>query len=169
MGFSLGISKEDAAKAIGQDFTPLAAGVYGSRIIEAEVKDSKKGNKMYVLKHLITGGPEGIGRKITSYHVIVGDGSFSTHALLKALGLPYINKDTTPEELESFEFPDAEELIGEELNIKIKQEPFKTLNDDGEEETTFRNNVSGTHAPDEAKWTDPADDEGSSTPSGNLL
>lgn len=171
MGFSLGISKEDAKKALGTDFTPLAAGTYGSVIVEAVVKDSKKGNKMYELNHRIVGGPEGVGRKIKSWHVLVGDGSFSTHNLLKALGEPYIGKDTTDEEIENFEFPDGDELVGRELNIKIKQEAFQGLDDDDKPITRYRNNVGGTFPPDEAKWSDPDEggEGGSSAPTGNLL
>lgn len=169
MGFKLTVSKKDIENAVGGNFEPIPAGIYGATIIEAEVKDSRAGNPMYALQHRISAGATGIGRKIRSWHVIQGPGAFSSTQLLKALGLPYLRKDMTEQELEDFEFPDADDLIGEEINVKVTVESFKGLNEEtGEEETRYRNNIGGTYAYDEDRHTELEDDEESSD-SGSLL
>lgn len=169
MGFKLTVSKTDIENALGGNFEPIPAGVYGSTITEAVVKDSKAGNPMYVVKHLITGGATGIGRKITSYHVIQGKGAFSSTQLLKALELPYIRKDMTEAELEDYEYPDPEDLIGNDLNVKIVTEPYTGMDPEtGEPETRYRNNIAGTYVHDEDRFTE-LEDEDDSSSSGGLL
>lgn len=75
----------------------------------------------------------------------------------------------TKEELEDFEFPDADELIGRELNIKVKVEPYKGMDEEtGEEVTRYRNNVAGTYAYDEDRHTELSEDDEEAS-SGTLL
>lgn len=169
MGFNLNISKKDIENAVGGNFDPIPKGVYGATIIEAEVKDSRAGNPMYALNLRIKGGATGIGRKVRSWHVIQGPGAFSSTQLLKALELPYIKKDMSEEELAEFEFPDADELIGRDINVKVDIDTYKGMNDEtGEEETRYRNNIGGTYVYDEDRFTE-AEDEETSSDSSSLL
>lgn len=170
MGFKLDINKEDIKNAVGGNFEPIPAGVYGGTIVEAVVKDSKNsGNPMYALNIRVSEGATGIGRKIRSYHVIQGKGAFSSTALLKALDLPYIRKDMTEEELADFEFPDGDELIGRELNIKVGIDSYPGMNEEtGEEETRYRNQILGTFPYNPDKFTELEDDDEGSD-SGSLL
>lgn len=171
MGFKLNITKKDIENAVGGNFDPVPAGVYGGTIVEAVIKDSKSsGNPMYALNIRISEGATGIGRKIRSWHVIQGPGAFSSTNLLKALDLPYIRKDMTEQELEEFEFPDADDLIGRELNIKVGVDSYKGLNQEtGEEETRYRNNIAGTFPYDPDKFSELDEDEGGAADSGSLL
>lgn len=167
MGFKLKVTKKDIDNAVGGNFEPIPAGIYGARIVESVVKDSKSsGNPMYANNYFIFEGAV-TGRKIRGWHVIQGPGSFSSTALLKALELPYLRKGMTDEELADFEFPDGDELIGRELNVKVGVDSYEALNEDtGEEETRFRNNIAGTFPYDPDRHTE-ADDEDAD--SGNLL
>lgn len=168
MGFKLNITPEDIKNATGNTFEPIPEGIYGATIVEAVVKDSKAGNPMYALNLRISEGATGIGRKIRSWHVIQGPGSFSSAALLKALDLPYLKKGMTEEEIADFEFPDADDLIGRELNVKIKVESYEGLDEDtGEAETRYRNNVAGTYKYDPDRHTELEEDDASD--SGSLL
>lgn len=137
MGFKLNLTNEEIKKA-ESGFTVLPAGIYGATVYDAKEGTSKAGNDMYILDFKITDGPEGVGRKIRSWFTVAPQALFSLIALHKALGFPYPNKDTEEGE---FEFPDADEYLGKEVNIQITQEPYQTVDDEGEEITAFRNNV----------------------------
>lgn len=169
MGLNLGITKADINDSVGGNFEPVPEGIYGGMIIEAEIKDSKtSGNPMYAINTRISEGATGIGRKIRSWHVIKGKGAFSSTALLKATGFPYITKTMSDEELAEFEFPLADELIGKEINIKVAVEPYPSLNEEtGEEETRYRNNIAGTFAYDPDRHTEIEEEESAS--GGSLL
>ncbi len=164
MGFTLKLTKENIEQAKGQSFEPIPKGVYGATIYEAKVGPSKSsGNPMYTVTYKVdfNGKP----RKVKSWHVIQGPGSFSSANLLKALGLPFPDKDTKEGD---FEFPDADELIGEELNVKVDVEPYDSLDEDtGEEVTRYNNVIRGTFAYDESKHSE--FDEEASGPAGKLL
>lgn len=168
MAFKLDITAKDIEESVGKTFEPLSPGVYGAIIVESVVKNSKKGNLMYANNYRITGGPEGIDRKIRGWHVIQGPGAFSSASLLKALGLPYIKKGMTEQELADFEFPDGDELIGQELNLKIKNEPYKGMDDNGDEITKYQDSIGGTFPYDEDKHTEPEEDEEDSGGGGLL-
>ena len=168
MGFKLTVTKKDIDNAVGGNFEPIPAGVYGSRITNAIVKDSSKGNPMYMVDHLIIEGATGIGRKLKSWHVIQGPGSFGSTNLLKALDFPVLRKGMTDEEIEDYEFPDPDELIGLELNIKLEVESYPGMDEEtGEEVTRYRNNVKGTFKYDEDRHTELEEDDDSA--SGSLL
>src|SRR5690606_15474307 len=103
---------------------------------------SKAGKPMYEIDFKITEGPAGIGRKQRGWFSLAPNALFSTIDLLKALDLPYPKKDTPAGE---FEFPDAEDLVNEQVNIKLVKEPYLTLGEDEDgnevEVTAFRNGV----------------------------
>lgn len=157
MAFTLALTADEIKKAQGGSFEPLPKGTYGASIYESVVKPSKKGNLMYANVYKITAGPTGIGRKIRGWHVIQGDGSFSSTNLLKALELPYPSKDTPAGD---FEFPDGDEIVGLELNLKLDTEPYETINSDtGEEETRYNNVIKGTFIYDEDRHDDEVDED----------
>lgn len=137
MGFKLNLTNEEIKKA-ESGFTPLPAGIYAATVYDAKEAVSKAGNDMYVLDFKITDGPEGIGRKIKSWFTVKADALFSLIALHKAVDFPYPDKNTPAGE---FEFPDADDYLGKEVNIQITLEPYQSVDDDGEEVTLFRNNV----------------------------
>lgn len=165
MGFTLNLTKENIEQAKGNSFEPLPKGTYGARIYEAKVKSSKNsGNPMYEINYKVN--YNGSERKIRGWHVIQGPGSFSSRNLLKALGLP------VPEGEGEFEFPDADELIGEELNLKLDVRSYETLAGVRVEEVTrYQNNVAGTFPYDEDRHTVEGDDDGygGAAPGGKLL
>lgn len=138
MGFKLNLTNEEIKKAQSNVIPPLAEGIYSATVYDAKEAVSKAGNDMYVLDFKITDGPEGIGRKVRSWFTIKADALFSLIALHKALDFPYPNKETPAGE---FEFPDADEYLGKEVNLQIVQEPYASVDDDDNEVTLFRNNV----------------------------
>lgn len=166
MGFTLTLTKENIEEAKGSSFEPLPEGTYGARIQEVKIGPSKSsGNPMYTIDYLVE-HDGGKPRKVRGWHVIQGRGSFSSSNLLKALGRPYPSKDAKAGE--EFEFPDGDELIGEQLNVKLKLDSYETVNPDtGEEETRFQNQISGTFPYDESKHT--TSDGGEAKPVGKLL
>ena len=129
MGFKLNLTESEIKNAQGGGFKPLPEGTYGAIVFDVTEKQSKAGNDMYEIDFKITEGPEGIGRKIRGWFVVSGKALFSVVGLLKALDFPYPTKDTPAGE---FEFPDGDEFLGKELNLKIKQEAYETENEDGE-------------------------------------
>lgn len=140
MPISINLTNDEIKKA-QSGFTPLAEGTYGAIIYGAKVDTSKNsGNQMYVVDYKITEGPEGVGRKIKAWYTLAPHALFGVIGLLKALGLEY------PKEAGEFEFPDADEFVGEEVNIKIVQEPSQGVNDEGDEVTILRNNVKNVYA-----------------------
>lgn len=147
MGFKLNLTGEEIKAAQGGAFPPLAEGTYGAVIFEAVQKKSKAGNEMYELNYKITEGVEGIGRKLKSWYVLSGKGAFKLVELGKATGLPYPTKTTPAGE---FEFPDADEFLGIEVNIELIQEGYESVEDvedpdtgeiTEEEVTKYRNTV----------------------------
>lgn len=164
MGIKLNLTQDEIKAAQSTIPKPLAEGTYGALIFTAEVKESKAKNPMYVIDFKITDGPEGINRKIKSWFVIMPTALFSVNRLLKALGLPYPDKDTAEGE---FEFPDPDGFVGEKVNLKIVQEPYQTVNEDDEEITAYRNTVKAVYAYDEDKHT--VEGETSDSSSGGLF
>lgn len=165
MGFKLNLTNDEIKKAQGS-FEPLAAGVYGAVIFEAEEKVSRAGNDMYRINYKITEGPEGVGRKIYGYYTVAGNALFAVNGLLKATGHPYPDKDTPAGD---FDFPDAEEFLGQEVNIKITREPYVSEDDTGKEITAYRNNVAKVFAYDADKISTSDEDEGETTTGGQFL
>lgn len=142
MPISINLTNDEIKKAQG-GFEPLAEGTYGAVIYGAKVDRSKNsGNLMYVIDYKITEGPEGKGRKLKSWYTLAPHALFSVIGLLKATGNPYPTKETPEGE---FEFPDADEFIGEEVNIKIVKEPYETVDDEGNNVTRERNNVKNVY------------------------
>lgn len=160
MGFKLNLTNEEIKKA-ESGFTPLPAGIYAATVYDAKEAVSKAGNDMYVLDFKITDGPEGVGRKIKSWFTVKADALFSLIALHKAVGFPYPDKNTPAGE---FDFPDADEYLGKEVNIQITLEPYQSVDDDGEEVTLFRNNVKKvlTADPDKVSSADDVEEAASS-------
>ena len=164
MGFKLNLTNDEIKNAQGGGFKPLPEGVYGAIIFEAEEKVSANGNDMYRINFKITEGAEGIGRKQYGYFTVTGKALFSVVGLLKATGFPYPTKDTPAGE---FEFPDAEEFLGKEVNIKIGQDPYTTEDDEGNTVTAYRNNIKNVYAYDPDKISLP--DEDDDIPAGQFL
>lgn len=165
MGFKLNLTSDEIKNAQGGNFKALPEGTYGAIVFDVTEKQSKAGNDMYEIDFKITEGPEGIGRKIRGWFVVSGKALFSVVGLLKALDFEYPTKDTPAGE---FEFPDGDEFLGKELNLKIKQEAYETENEDGEVVTAYRNNISRTFPYDPDKITEPEDDD-SAPAAGNFL
>ena len=165
MGFKLNLTSDEIKNAQGGNFKALPAGTYGAIVFDVTEKQSKAGNDMYEIDFKITEGPEGIGRKIRGWFVVSGKALFSVVGLLKALDFDYPTKDTPAGE---FEFPDGDEFLGKELNLKIDQEPYETENEDGEVVTAYRNSIKRTFPYDPDKISEP-EDEDSAPAAGNFL
>lgn len=166
MAFKLNLTADEIKNAQGGGFKPLPKGTYGAVIYEVTEKQSKAGNDMYEIDFKITEGPEGIGRKQRGWFVVSGKALFAVVGLLKALDMDYPSKDTKPG---VFEFPDGDEFLGKEVNITIDQEPYQTVDDNGDEVTTYRNNLKRVFPYDPDKISEPEDDEGGAPESGNFL
>lgn len=166
MGFKLNLTADEIKTAQGGGFKALPAGTYGAIVYDVKEKQSKAGNDMYEIDFKITEGPEGIGRKQRGWFVVSGKALFSIVGLLKALDMPYPDKNSEPGE---FEFPDGDEFLGKELNLKIDQEPYETENEEGEVVTAYRNSIKRTFAYDPDKITQAEDDEGGAPAAGNFL
>lgn len=139
MGVTLNLTADEIKDAQSSGFKPIPEGIYAATIYDAKLGKSKAGNDMYVLDFKITDGPEvRKNYKIRSWFVIKANALFSLIALNKAVGFAYPTKETPAGE---FEFPDADEYIGLEVNLKIVQEPYETVDDDDNDITAFRNNV----------------------------
>lgn len=166
MGFKLNLTAAEIKNAQGGGFKPLPAGIYGATIFDVTEKQSKAGNDMYEIDFKITEGPEGVGRKQRGWFVVSGKALFSVVGLLKALDLPYPSKETPAGE---FEFPDGDSFLGEEVNIKITQEPYQTEDDEGKEVTAYRNNIARVFKYDPDKITEADDDDEDAPEAGNFL
>lgn len=164
MSLTLNLTADEIKDAQGGNFQPLAAGTYGAVIYECELKESKAGNPMYVIDYKITEGPEGINRKIRSWYAITPKALFIINRLLKATGFPHVEKNTAPGE---FTFPDPDEFLGIDVNIKIDQESYQTVGDDNQEVTAYRNNVKNVFEYDPDKIDQPED--GDSPSAANFL
>lgn len=138
MAITLNLTNDEIKEAQSTGPKPLAEGIYSAQIFDAIVKDSKAGNPMYVIDFKITDGQEGIGRKIKSWFVIKADALFSLIALNKAVDFPYPTKDTPAG---VFEFAEPDEYLGKLVNLHIVQQPYNTVDDDGNEVVAFQNNV----------------------------
>lgn len=162
MGFKLNLTADEIKSAQGGGFPPLPAGTYGAVIYEVAEKRSKAGNDMYEIDFKITEGPEGIGRKIRGWFVISGKALFSYVGLAKATDMPYPDKDTAPG---MFEFPDGDEFLGKEVNLKIDQEAYETEGEGGSIATAYRNTIKRVFAYDPDKISGGDEEAGS----GNFL
>lgn len=147
MGFTLNLTADEIKNAQGNNFEALPAGIYGATIFEVSESQSKAGNDMYVIDFKIEEGQAGIGRKQRGWFVVSGKALFNVVNLLKALDLPYPDKDTEPGE---FSFPDGDTFLGEKVLIQLKKEPYKT-EVDGKVVDAFRNNVAKVLGYDEDK------------------
>lgn len=158
MAFKLNLTADEIKDAQGSTIKPVAEGIYGAVVYEAKMAKSKAGNDMYVIDYKITGGPEKVGPKRTfrSWYVLKANALFSLIALLKAVDMPYPKKDTPAGE---FEFPDPEDFVGEKVNLKITQETYESVDDDGKDITALRNVVKTVYAYDEDKIDDELSDE----------
>lgn len=165
MGFKLNLTADEIKNAQGGNFKPLPAGTYGAVVYDVTEKQSKAGNDMYEIDFKITEGPEGIGRKQRGWFVVSGKALFAVVGLLKALDFPYPDKTTEPG---TFEFPDGDEFLGREVNIKIDQEAYETEDEDGNVVTAYRNNLKRVFAYDPDKITE-ADDDEDAPAAGNFL
>lgn len=137
MGIKLNLTADEIKGAQGE-FTPLPEGIYSAFVYEAKFKQSRADNPMYELNFKITDGPEGIGRKIKGWFTLTPAAMFKVVELNKAVGFPYPNKETPAGE---FEFNDADDYLQEKVNLQIIQEPYASVDDDGNDVTLFRNNI----------------------------
>lgn len=166
MGFKLNLTADEIKNAQGGGFKPLPAGIYGATIFDVTEKQSKAGNDMYEIDFKITEGPEGVGRKQRGWFVVSGKALFAVVGLLKALDMPYPDKNT---EAGTFEFPDGDEFLGREVNIKITAEPYETEDDDGKAVTAYRNNIGKVFAYDPDKITEAEEDDVAGPSTGSFL
>lgn len=165
MPISINLTNDEIKKAQG-GFEPLPEGTYGAVIYAAKYGPSKSsGNPMYTIDYKITEGPEGKGRKLKGWYSLAPHALFSVIGLLKATGHPYPTKDTPAGE---FEFPDADEFVSEEVNLKIVQEPYETVDDEGKDVTQQRNVVKNVY-PYDADKISSADDVAGEDASGVFL
>ena len=164
MAFKLNLTEAEIKQAQGGNFEPLPEGTYGAIIYEVVEKQSKAGNDMYEITFKITDGPEGIGRQVKGWFVVTGKALFSVVGLLKALGLPYPNKDTPPGE---YVFPDGDDFLGENVNLVISLEGYESLDESGNQVTRYRNNVKRVLAYDPDEVSLPEDND--NTGAGNFL
>lgn len=160
------LTQEEIKAAQSSRPAPLPAGIYGAIIYTAVQKDSKAKKPMFEIDFKITDGPAGIGRKQRAWFSLAPNALFSTIALMKALDLPYPDKDAEPGE---FDFTDAEDLVGERVNIRLIQTPFNTVDDDDNPVVAFQNEVKGVKAYDESKHTSADDVEDGADTSGVFL
>lgn len=165
MAFTLNITAEDIKKAQGNNFEPLPEGTYGAIVFDVKEKQSKAGNDMYEIDFKITEGPAGIGRKQRGWFVVSGKALFAVVGLLKALDFPYPDKNTEPG---TYEFPDGEEFLGREVNIKLGLDSYETVDEEGEVKTAYRNNITRVFAYDPDKISEPEDEDGAPA-AGNFL
>jgi len=149
MGFKLNLTNDEIRSAQG-NFEPVPAGTYGAKIFEAVQKKSKAGNEMYELNFKIVQGPAGINRKLKSWFVLSGKGLFKLVELNKATDFPYPDKNTPAGE---FEFPDADEYLGKDVNLVIGVEDYNSVDDDGNDVVRQRNVVKNVRPYDEDKIT----------------
>jgi len=151
MGIKLNLTNDEikAAQSAGS-FPVLAAGTYGAVIYTSELKQSKAGNPMYVIDFKITEGAEGVGRKQRGWFVLTANALFSVIGLNKAVGFPYPTKETPEGE---FEFNDAEDYVGKKVNIVLEQQPYESVDEDGNDVTKLQNNVKRVLAYDTDKVT----------------
>lgn len=160
MGFKLNLTNDEIKQAQGGGFPTLPAGTYGALIFENVQKKSKAGNQMFEVNFKITEGPAGINRKIKSWFVLSGKGLFKIVELHKALGaedggFPIPNKSG------EYEFPEADDYLGKQVNIVLDVEPWETVDEDGNDATRTRNTVKNVRAydPDKITTEDELEDE----------
>lgn len=149
MGFKLNLTNDEISAAQG-NFSALPAGTYGAKVFEAVQKKSKANNEMYELNFKIVEGPAGINRKIKSWFVLSGKGLFKLVELNKATDFPYPDKNTPAGE---FEFPDADEYIGKDVNLVLAVETYNGVDGDGNDAELTRNVVKNVRAYDPDKIT----------------
>lgn len=139
MGFKLNLTNQEIKAAQG-GFPVLDEGVYGAKIFSATESKSKAGNDMYVIDYKIIDGPKAaMGRKQRAWYVITSNALFGIIGLNKAVGFPYPTKDTPEGE---FEFADAEDYLGKNVNINIVQEDYESVDEEtGEDVVKQRNNI----------------------------
>lgn len=139
MGIKLNLTGEEIKAAQGGAFPPLAEGTYGAVIYDAKFGQSKAKNDMYTITFKINEGPEGINRQLKGWFTLTPAALFKVVELNKAVGFPYPTKDTPAGE---FEFNDAEDYLGKQVNIVIVQEAYESVDEEtGEDITAYRNNV----------------------------
>ena len=152
MGIKLNLTNDQIKEAQGNRFPTLPAGTYGATIYAAKEDVSKSsGNPMYVIDYKITEGPAGVGRKLRSWYAITPKALFKLIELHKAIDFEYPNKDTPAGE---FEFPDADDYLGLEVNVKLAIEEYNGVDPDtGDDAVLTRNNVSKVFPYDPDKIT----------------
>lgn len=154
MGVKLNLTQDEINKAKGI-FPALPAGVYGAVIFEAKNAVSKSsGNDMYTVTYKITesGTGQGVGRKFTTYYAHSEKAWFKAREFFKALGRRDLIEGIEAGELE-FPSIDDLEVLGEEVNLKLKIEEYATEDDDGNDVLGERNIVDRVYVYDESKHT----------------
>ena len=94
----------------------IEPGTYPSKIIEIEVKASKKDNPMIVVKHEIT--VDGKRRVRQAYHVISGQGAYGFQNLLRACGFSDYADRVKAGSKEGF---DTDNFLGQSLMVVIEE------------------------------------------------
>lgn len=139
MGFKLNLNNDEIKAAQSTGFPVLEAGTYGAVIYTAVQKKSKSGNEMFELDFKITDGPSGIGRKQRGWFVLAPQALFAVVGLNKAVGFPVPSKDTVTDG--AFEFEDAEEYVGKQVNITLDVTDYASVDEEGEDVTKQQNNI----------------------------
>lgn len=151
MGFKLNLNNDEIKAAQSTGFPALAAGTYGAVIYTAVQKKSKSGNEMFEIDFKITDGPEGIGRKQRGWFVLAPQALFAVVGLNKAVGFPVPSKDTVTDG--AFEFAEADEYVGQKVNIVLEVQDYESVDDDGNDVTKQQNNVKRVSKYDPDKHT----------------
>ena len=165
MGIKLNLTADEIKGAQG-NFEPLPEGTYGAFVYEAKFKESRAGNPMYELNFKITEGPAGVGRKIMGWFTLTPKALFKVIELNKAVGFPYPKSAADAGE---FEFADADDYVSEKVNLSIIQEPYESVDDDGNEVTLFRNNIKRVNPYDPDKISGEGDAEAATDKGGLFL
>lgn len=163
----LNLTADEIKDAQGGPIPPLPAGVYGALIYTSEQKTSKQGNEMYQIDFKITEGPVvPKKRTIRGWFVQSGPGLFKLIELNKATGFPYPTKDTPAGE---FDLPEADEYLGIQVNIKLGQEPYETVDDEGNDITAIRNRLDKVLPYDPDKIDSEGDEDAPAASGGMFL
>ncbi len=168
MGIKINLTPEEVKDAQG-GFNPIPEGVYAATIVDAKLGKSKAQNPMYIIEYLITDGPEVRKNfKLKGWYVLKANALFGVIGLNKAVGFAY-PKGAADLEDGGFEFPDADEYLGQEVNIKVIQSSYLTEGDDGEEVTAYRNEVKAVYKADPDKVDGPVDEDAADVKSDLFL
>jgi hypothetical protein len=129
MGIKVVMSAKEASSKV---FEVLPTGWYKATISDVDLKESKSeknnGKPFYAIEFTINAPDKFEGRKVFSNVMLWAGAAYSLNQLLNALG---INTEADQE----VEVPDPDELLGEEMMIRVGYKPAQTVTVRGETKT----------------------------------